>query len=287
MDSSDSGLSARTIAELALVISKAARTHLKHSRKPSAASLKLFWQSSRALEKRWATALDEWSITGTGDLLALEQLAMRVFTSEMLVRIWATVLASFEQTTKPDDLIRVAHSAVGCFSRIRNSVLTRLLSVPDEAQFAAQKIDRLRRRCERWTDLLLGAIAVKCACFDFAFLPERALDFGEELLANDVATGPNPAEHLILASMQLTFGPHLSANCHNEDFELHSLVQSMISHFPSDAFQRNGSLLSLLRQRLSLPQGRSECQPPRDQFGADHDSNVPLLPNPFQSFEEE
>ncbi|WP_010588253.1 hypothetical protein [Schlesneria paludicola] len=276
MDSSHRGVSARTVAELALVISKAARTHLNHSHKPSAASLKLFWQSSRSLEKRWATALDEWTVAGSRDLAILEQLAMRLLTSEMVVRIWGTILGSIDRIGQDDDLIRVAQSAVGCFTRSRNSLLTLLVAVPERDQQHAQRIDRLRRRCERWTDLLLGPIAVKSGCFEFAFSPERALDFGEELLASDVATGPNPAEHLVLASMQLTFGPHLSADGDNDDVELVSLIQSVISHLPTAAFQRNGSLRSLLEQRLILGAKRSERQPERD---VGPDSIVPLFPH--------
>lgn len=275
MDSSHRGVSARTIAELALVISKAARTHLNNSHKPSDTNLKLFWQSSRSLEKRWATALDEWAIAGTRDLTGLEQLAMRILTSEMVVRIWGTVLASVDRAKQDDDLIRVAQSAVGCFTRSRNSLLSLLLEVPEQDQLHAQRIDRLRRRCERWTDLLVGPIAVNSGCFEFAFSPERALDFGEELLANDVATGPNPAEHLVLASMQLTFGPHLSADGENGDVELLSLIQSVISHLPSGAFQRNGSLRSLLEQRMILGTQRSERQLELD---AGPDSTVPLFP---------
>ena len=253
------GLSTRSLAELALVVSRVSRYLIDESVIPSTASLRLYWQSNRSLQRHWMIELDEWSALKTFDIERLGQLAARVFTCEMLVRTWSTILAGLDRRTGGDDLTRLARSAVSGLQQIRNGVLSRLLQIPGEASDRMLELDRLRRRCDRWTDLLLGPIAVECGCFEFAFDPERARDFGEEGLIADPASGPHPIEHLVSAGLRLTFIQHLSAESIDE-LEFVVLTQSILSNIPQQAFHRDGSLRTLLEQRIAASRRRLESR---------------------------
>ena len=253
------GLSAKSIAELAFIHSRVSRRQLAAFQRPSAESLKQFWQSSRGLERRWMNLLEQENPAASPSVESIERLAPRVFTSEIVVRIWSTLLAALDAQQPDEDLIRLARSVVGSYVRVRTEILSRLLKTPNEQQIRSTNIDQLRRRCERWNDLLLGPVAVQTNCFEFAFNAERARDFGEEMISADSSTRLNAAEHLVSAGLHLTFGPRLSDESFDEP-ELIGLMQSMVSNFPHDVLRHDGSLRTLLQQRIIAGRGNSDRQ---------------------------
>jgi hypothetical protein len=259
MSSQNCGLSARSLAELALIISRVARSVLDESAAPSPESLRLFWQSSRSLQQRWTKALDGWTADGALDVAFLERLAPRVFACEMAVRTWCTVLAALDRKQCRGDFTRLAHNVVGGLLQIRHGVLSRMLLIPVSEQDRVQGIDRMRRRCDRWTDLLTGPVAVRYDCFDFTFDRDRAQDFGEEGLVADPATGPHAIEHLVSAGLRLTFLQHLPVDPVEEP-EFVGLTQSILANVPGQAFHRDGSLRTLLEQRIAVSHQRLESR---------------------------
>ena len=193
----------------------------------------------------------------------LERLAPRVFACEMVVRTWGTILARLDLRREKDDLIRLSRNAVNGLLQIRNGILSRLLMVPDSSSGRLTEIDRLRRRCDRWTDLLLGPIATGCGCFEFAFDEERARDFGEEGRIADPGTGPHVVEHLVSAGLRLAFIQHLPIE-EVDVPEFDCLARSILSNIPHQAFHRDGSLRTLLEQRIAASRMRPESKPTLD-----------------------
>jgi len=249
MVSRDFGLSAKSLAELALVVSQVAPSLLDATVTPPVESLQAFWRSNRMLQKRWQNELNVETNAGVPDIELLERLAPRVFTSEILVRTFSTLLASLDQQNGADDLSRVARNVVSGLLQIRLTIFSRLLDVPEKFHGRVLKIDRLRRRCDRWTDLLIGTIAIRNDCFEFAFDPDRARDFGEEAMFADSADGPRPFEHLVSAGLRVTFLQHLSSQSFDEP-EFLSLTQSILSSIPCQTLHRDGSLRSSLERRI-------------------------------------
>ena len=260
MPSGNHGLSARSLAELALIVSRLARSVIDDSIVPSVGSLQSFWQNSRTLQQRWAKSLHGWTSADSPDVEFLENLAPRVFACEMLVRTWGTALVALDRRCGTDDLTYVARSAVVGLQQIRHGILSRLLGLPESMNDRVMQVDRLRRRCDRWTDLLIGPIAFKSDCFEFAFDTERSRDFGEEGSIADPATGPHPIEHLVSAGLRLTFLKHLSpANLEEPEFA--GLTQSVLSSLPECAFHRDGSLRSSLEKRVEVSHRQIEHRP--------------------------
>lgn len=257
MPSENCGLSARSLAELALVVSRMSRRILDESAVPCERSLRLFWRSTRALQQRWMMVLDDWTTSDDQDVVLLERLSSRVFTCEMLVRTWSTVLASLAHCQGSDDLTRLSRNAVNGLMQIRIGILSRLVTAPDADTNRLLEIDRMRRRCDRWTDLLLGHVAVKGNCFEFAVNEERAREFGEESLIADPATGPHVVEHLVSAGLRLTFVQYLTTSSFDEP-EFVGLTQSILSSIPRQCFHQDGTLRSLLERRIAVSRRRND-----------------------------
>ena len=260
MHSVEVGLSVKSLAEVALLVSRVGRCVIADGHEPSPNSLREFWQQTRALQQQWTSRLDAWSAEADPELSQLAELGAQLFISELLTRVWSTVLLGVDRQTGRDDLSRVARNAVSSLLQVRHGVMSRLLQQPDTSASQVAEIERLRRRSDRWTDLLIGNLAGSHDLFEFAFDVERAKDFATESIEYDPATGPHPVEHLVAAGLRMAFLGQLSGTPLTEP-AFQQLVQSILGALPQDAFHQDGSLRSVLERRVSSRTLRDEPLP--------------------------
>ena len=82
-----------------------------------------------------------------------------IFTGEILTRVWTGVLAAHDTIRRTDHAEPIALSVLAGHLEVRCRALT-LLSTSRELPLGdITNLDRQRRLCERWTDLLLAEIA--------------------------------------------------------------------------------------------------------------------------------
>lgn len=249
MPREDYCLSTRSIAELALVVCQSAERVLLDRTGPTSSNLRLFWQSSRSLQKQWTSALDEADMSNPLDVDYLRCLASRVFVTEMLIRTFSTVLACLDRDHETEDLTAVTRNMANGMMQIRNRVLSEALLIPANGRDHVVEIDRMRRRCDRWTDLLIGQIAGEADEYQFAFDPVRAKDFACESVA--VAGGGQACaiSYLVSAGLRLEFLRHLPDDSLDEP-EFAGLMRAILSSLPAAFDSREGALNSLLRLRI-------------------------------------
>ena len=256
----ENGLSVKSLVEIALLASRVGRFAIEERREPSPKSMRDFWQQTRALQKHWTAQLDVWSPEADQELSQLAELSTQLFVSELLTRVWSTVLLGIDRQTGRDDLSRVARNAVSGLLQVRHGVMSRLLQQPDSSSKHVAEIERMRRRCDRWADLLIGNLAGGRDLFEFAFEAERARDFATESIEYDPSTGPHPVEHLVAAGLRMAFLSQLPETPLVEPAFL-CLVQSILAALPEDAFHRDGSLRTVLERRVSSRMLRDEPLP--------------------------
>ncbi len=260
MRSVEAGLSVKSLVEVALLASRVGRCAIEDRCEPSSNSLRGFWQQTRELQKHWTSRLDAWSAETDLELGQLAELSIQVFTVEVLVRVWSTVLAGIDRQTGRDDLTRVARNAVSSLLQVRHAVMSRLLQQPDVSSMRVAEIERLRRRSDRWADLLIGNLVGGGDLFEFAFDVERARDFATESLDYNPSTGPNPVEHLVTAGLRMAFLGQLPETPLVEP-AFRKLVQSILGGLPQTAFHQDGSVRSVLERRVSSRSLRNEPLP--------------------------
>ncbi|MEA1952308.1 MAG: hypothetical protein U9N87_13065, partial [Planctomycetota bacterium] len=132
----------------------------------------------------------------------------------------------------------------------RHRVLTILVGGPGINIERAALLNRLRRRCERWSDMLVGYLAEYVELDDFAIDKQRAEDFAEDLRHQSDLTGGTGPWSLMRASMQTAFGHNLGSAAANADLN-EKIVHSVLGCFSSDQFDSIGTLHSLWMARLS------------------------------------
>lgn len=128
-----------------------------------------------------------------------------VMISEVLTRVWTVVVCAAEERYGNLHLDSVAWNVFSGHSSARLKVLRLLVDLDGRSNVPARDVewlDRIRRRAERWTDLLLGRYVVEGNAEDLAFDADRARHFGREQLERcDPARGRS-TDGCVLALVQ-------------------------------------------------------------------------------------
>jgi len=250
------GLTVKSLAEIAWLVSRVGNPLIESQIAPSASAMRDFWQTTRELQRRWDDFLADEPLKMSQDTTRFAEVAAELFSTELLVRVWSTVLGRLDQNSGRDDLTRISRNAVSGLLQIRNRLLSQLLDSPASTGTWGADLDRLRRRCDRWTDLLIGNVCGKDELVTFAFDPERARDFAEDV--HDSESFAHPVELLVAAGVRLSFlGQLPEVTLESPAFE--KLVKSILASIPVRAFDENGSLREqFLPMRDESPVGRTD-----------------------------
>jgi len=173
-----------------------------------------------------------------------------VLTGEMLTRVWAAVLCLHDARRGTDRAEPVASSVLVGHLEARHRVLTALVRNRGIDAESAVKLNHLRRRTERWTDLLVGYLGTLGDVGEFAIDAERAGEFGEDLGYHRRSPGGRAAWPLLLASLRETYGCRLRPESPNADLN-GQIASSILSCFEPELFDSLGLLRSLWLERLS------------------------------------
>jgi hypothetical protein len=244
---------ARELVELAAIISAHGPVLIRGGERIELDSIEQYWTTSKVRLDRWAWRLrtfcdrpDVAAWRGRDQWPEVRSVLEEILTGEMLTRVWTAVLCAYDRRRGADDAEPVARSVMIGHMEARHRVLTLLVRDPTIDADAAIELNRLRRRAERWTDLLIGRLTPLHDVSEFAFDPQRAKDFAEDLRQRD-------GRHvwpLLLASMRAAFGPLLGEASPNADLNAR-IAASIIGCFPADLFDSTGLLRSLWLMRLS------------------------------------
>jgi hypothetical protein len=250
------GSTIKSLVEIGWLAARVGRQLIAGTTEPSPGPMQAFWQNARSLQAHWTGQLDVWSSATDPDLDHLEEIAGQLFTTELMCRVWATVLAEIDRQTGRSDLTRIARNTVNGLLQVRHRVMTHMVDVPAAQESRAAEIDRLRRRCDRWTDLLVGNTSGLEGTFDFAMNAERARDFAEEY-AEEASVSRNAMNRLAAAGLRLAFVSQLPDVALNEP-EFEKLTQSILTVLPISESRRDTAALVTETPVDSLEMNASE-----------------------------
>lgn len=217
-----------------------------------------YWTASKSRLDRWGRTLKAYSGRATSardSLSPSEQETVRatleeILTGEVLTRVWTAVLCAYDRHQRTDQMEPVARSVLIGHLEARHRVLTLLVSGRTVDAEQAVKLNHLRRRVERWTDMLVGYLAGLYDISEFAIEPERARDFAEDLELQRKSPGGRYAWPLLLASLRAAFRARLSPLTPNADLNT-AIASSVLSAFPPSQFDSTGLLRTTWLLRMS------------------------------------
>ena len=172
-----------------------------------------------------------------------------ILSGEMLTRVWTAVLCAYDRRRHSDEAEPAARSVMIGHMEARHRVLTLMVRGPGIDAEAALKLNRLRRRTERWTDLLVGHLAGGCAVERICLRPATGPRLCRRLAGSKPASRRPQVWPLVLASLRTAFRQVLSAESPNAELNAR-IAAGILACFPADLFDSTGLMRSLWLMRL-------------------------------------
>lgn len=203
-----------------------------------------YWQSSKLRLQRWVTALKMFEQDFDGDNQghnpwpALEILIQEILTSEMLTRIWSASVLTHDYYHQTDELSGLAHSVHVSHIEAKNRAIRIMLRGRAHDEKAFDRINKIRRRIERWTDLFLGQLPLIEHSSIFAFDKSRVSDFNRE---QQESAGPeyNMRQKVLLGSFSKYLADSKTKYSANPELN-RKIASGILACFPSDRFDSLG-----------------------------------------------
>lgn len=222
-------------------------------------ALEDYWTASKCRLDRWGHELrlirDEVSpLFGSPplDWRSVSALCDEILTGEIVTRLWTGLLRLHDSRRREIAAEPIARSVMLGHVEARHRVLGLIMKSYGQDSHEAAALNRLRDRCERWSDILLARFAVTGAVEDLAHDPLRVRDYLEEWPATSADETKQTRAALLLGSFSAAFParPPLTANA-----DLNGrIAQSILSIFPPEMF---GNLATPLKLRQSQ---QTQCQ---------------------------
>ena len=153
----------------------------------SSQGVQQYWTASKCRLDRWTRNLKSFAADAThSDATAarvkwsfLRGVLEEVLTGEVLTRVWTALLCLYDRHRGASEFESLARSIMIGHMEARHRVLILLVREPGVDAEGAVKLNHLRRRAERWTDLLVGHLAQLGDVSEFACDVERGSSFRE------------------------------------------------------------------------------------------------------------
>jgi hypothetical protein len=246
------------LIELAALVATHGPALVRGAEEIPEASVEQYWMAAKSRLDRWGRTLKTLS-TAVSDReapprhatsLMVRSVLEEILTGEILTRVWTATMCAHDRQRGTDHVEPAARSVLIGHLEARHRVLTLLVRGPGIDAEQAVQLNRLRRRTERWTDMLVGRLAGFHDISEFAIDPQRAKDFADDLAFQASFEGGQHAWPLVTASLRAAFRQGLSPASPNADLNS-QIAESILSTFPPGLFDSTGLLQSLWMLRIS------------------------------------
>lgn len=168
-----------------------------------------------------------------------QPLFQEILAGELVTRLVAAASAAYDARREQAEFESVARSVFIAHLEVRSKVLQLLLTGERQGVTAAKQLNDLRRRIERWTDLLLAHMVPAISVHDFAFEPNRAADFADDLRSGGTFDEQHLARELLFSSFRGSLLSHLTAVSPNADLN-ESIGRSLVALFGDSRAETDG-----------------------------------------------
>lgn len=225
---------------------------------PPREALTRYWGCFKAAQRMWINRLaaypEEANAAAASERPQVwartEPVLTEVFVTELVARVWGAILTAGDRARGVCEAEPLARNALIGQLEARKLALRLMVNGPHVSLDQIAALDRLRRRLERWTDVLLGHVVKRFGLADFAFDADRAFEFGEDQL--QAGDDPQRTQIWDLYLLGLHAGiPDTPAPTPIAESVRKELIETIFAAFPPDAFHDDGPLQSIRLGRIT------------------------------------
>jgi hypothetical protein len=269
VESSNTGLGiamrAYELVELSALIAVNGQAFLEGQGRLPDNSIAQYWSVSRHRFDRWAVALKrdlQRLRAGEKNSQAIWRHARpvleEILTGEMLTRVWTAVACAHDRQGGASYVSPVVRSVFLGHMEARNRALNFMFYAQDHDLAAVLDINRIRHRCERWTDMLLAYLVPFCDVKKVAHDAKRVVDFAEDACDQLRQSNEEHVWQLLRLALRSTFGRSLAKRSPNAD--LNAQIASSILACPrAETLDATGTPDSLWMERLEIRTADAEA----------------------------
>jgi len=247
----------RELAELAALVAIHSPALIAEQGQISEQCIQQYWTASKCRLERWGRLLRKLHAAATEPQLPatlawprVRPVAEEILASELLTRVWTALAVAYDAALGCDELTPIARNIFTGHLDARNKLLTlmadgRVISLPE-----AVKLNHLRRRCERWTDMLLAHLSNYTDIREFACDFDRARDFAEDLDHESVHAEHRLTCQLVLGSLRASFADGLDNGSPNADVN-RRIGSAVLAAFREEIADSTGLVKSAWLERIS------------------------------------
>lgn len=249
---------AAELVELSALLAASSASILSPEVRIEPRSLEEYWSISKCRLDRWYRTLHDYrqqmeesrQRPSLSQWKRLRPLAEEILSGEVLARVWAAMMVAADRIAGIDVGESFVRSVLIGHMEARNRALALVISGRGIDPSQALVLNRLRRRAERWTDLLVGYVAQYHPVSSFAPDPQRALDFADDLRKQHDLEGGRHAWPLTLSALRAAMTKGFCAISPNADLNSR-IAGSILAAIPPQGFDGVGVVRSLWMVRLS------------------------------------
>ncbi len=217
-----------------------------------------YWAASKCRLQRWQAALkvfeedfenpcemhDPWH--------AIEVVLQEILIAELLTRVWTVVLIQHDRIVNHYDMQSIGHSVFIGHLEARNRAMRLIMHNRPSNARAYDRLEELRRRMERWTDLLLSRVSDLELATQFGFDEHRIRDFAADRHLEDHQRRQQTG-HLLLASLSAGVRRDVMEYTANPDLN-REIAAGVLACFPADRFDSTGLPKSIMLLQMEQVQ---------------------------------
>lgn len=246
----------RELVELAALAAWHGPALLASGARISSAGVEQYWTASKCRLDRWSRSLRAFRgpDDGSGPPPAKRWALVRptieeILASEVLTRVWSALVAVHDRRRGTSDCEPIVRSVLLGHLEARHRAMALLIDGKGVATEEAVLLNRLRRRAERWIDLLIAHLGATEDLSTFCIDAERMQDFADELRSQGGLAARRYAWSLTLTSLRSAFRTGITGPSPNADVN-ERIGQSVLACFPPELFDSTGTFHSLWAVRM-------------------------------------
>ncbi len=265
---------ASTLTQLAATAAHHGHLLIHETQTFSVHAVQEYWMSSKCRLDRWASEIKyfQQQIRQASALRRarlwseIEPVLEEVLFSEVLTRVWNCLLCGMDRRRFAGELEPVARSVFVGHLEARRRTLHLLVFGRGVGAHPTERLNRLRRDCECWTDMLLGSLLPSSSVRQFAFDARHPYSF-----ATDVGLHAIPPRNrfdlaLFITWLNLSSREHDLRHPANPDLN-ERIANSVLAIFSEDLFNETGQIKSLWQARLPSGSDHHSVNVAGDLFG--------------------
>lgn len=250
-------MEARELVELAAIAATHSPVLIAEPARLSEAGMHHYWTASKCRFERWNTALREFghrphaSTSRPEAWPGLHSTLEEILSGEILARIWTAISAAHDRRHGREESEPIARSILHGQQEARNRVLRLIVRESTDATGQVQALNTLRRRCERWTDVLLAYLAPEPSIVELAFDVERVNDFSAGFRRQQAAGLQQVGWEMTVGALSAAFQTALTLASPNRDLNV-NIAASILACFPAGIFDGTGLLQTHWMTRMQV-----------------------------------